>query len=723
MISQISKGVYVVSPEAQKRYQDTAAGEYTSVFTKSRANMWEMSKQQALMNIQEDSARYKSEMALYASRIADMDTRAKALEAAKADYLAGRTTADVAVKKAARAEETDRQKNAIDFQKAGAEQFGLSSGGVSSSTGGTGDGASKKTASTGLVQEWETATAPLSKAEKLAALKEIGGPGGILADLSPAERTTTQFEILDRQHARDAADLELSGLTAEEADIKAAADLVDELAKTDPAMARAYESRGTAAPAGTGTPSASARVDRGQRSAPKFKDLGEMPAVVAVKDELMPSEVAEFDKSLAKIAEERALLGLPPELPPSDYITLARRIAAGRIAGQVGGPAAPFEQQLRLDALLNKSPEDREAIKAAFVASRAARPAPPRASAEELLRGTLSETDREDVRRAGYATTLAAPSAAPLAAPLNDLEKARLEDEERKRRMILGEVEFGSAADQIIVEPAAAVPASPARIPVKPRPRAASPETEAFLEENGLPFEFASAADQIAVEPATVSGPPRAPVSQGVAVKAGESGGTGRSESPGALRVRAELAQLEAEKNARIMAGLPPLPQVAEGSGRANIGVTTALPAGMTGADAVMRSTYTPTVAAGSGRANMGMPASGMTPVDVEAAKDVMRKPAPPPPPPTASKYFQNRYEAATDLAQKPDKLARLVASGAGKVVQQIYTANAKTNVPFEVGWQEIALQYSDDVEKLKVAHEILLALDIANKAKIKPKE
>ena len=719
MISQISKGVYVVKPEAQKRYQDTAAGEYTSVFTKARANMWEMSKQQALMNIQEDSARYKSEMALYASRIADMDTRAKALEAAKADYLAGRTTADVAVKKAARAEETDRQKNAIDFQKAGAEQFGLSSGGVSSSTGGTGDGASKKTASTGLVQEWETATAPLSKAEKLAALKEIGGPGGILADLSPAERTTTQFEILDRQHARDAADLELSGLTAEEADIKAAADLVDELAKTDPAMARAYESRGTAAPVTGGTPSASARVDRGQRSAPKFKDLGEMPAVVAVKDELMPSEVAEFDKSLAKIAEERALLGLPPELPPSDYITLARRIAAGRIAGQVGGPAAPFEQQLRLDALLNKSPEDREAIKAAFVASRAARPAPPRASAEELLRGTLSETDREDVRRAGYATTLAAPSAAPL----NDLEKARLEDEERKRRMILGEVEFGSAADQIIVEPAAAVPASPARIPVKPRPRAASPETEAFLEENGLPFEFASAADQIAVEPATVSGPPRAPVSQGVAVKAGESGGTGRSESPGALRVRAELAQLEAEKNARIMAGLPPLPQVAEGSGRANIGVTTALPAGMTGADAVMRSTYTPTVAAGSGRANMGMPASGMTPVDVEAAKDVMRKPAPPPPPPTASKYFQNRYEAATDLAQKPDKLARLVASGAGKVVQQIYTANAKTNVPFEVGWQEIALQYSDDVEKLKVAHEILLALDIANKAKIKPKE
>ena len=719
MISQISKGVYVVSPEAQKRYQDTAAGEYTSVFTKSRANMWEMSKQQALMNIQEDSARYKSEMALYASRIADMDTRAKALEAAKADYLAGRTTADVAVKKAARAEETDRQKNAIDFQKAGAEQFGLSSGGVSSSTGGTGDGASKKTASTGLVQEWETATAPLSKAEKLAALKEIGGPGGILADLSPAERTTTQFEILDRQHARDAADLELSGLTAEEADIKAAADLVDELAKTDPAMARAYESRGTAAPAGTGTPSASARVDRGQRSAPKFKDLGEMPAVVAVKDELMPSEVAEFDKSLAKIAEERALLGLPPELPPSDYITLARRIAAGRIAGQVGGPAAPFEQQLRLDALLNKSPEDREAIKAAFVASRAARPAPPRASAEELLRGTLSETDREDVRRAGYATTLAAP----LAAPLNDLEKARLEDEERKRRMILGEVELGSAADQIIVEPAAAVPASPARIPVKPRPRAASPETEAFLEENGLPFEFASAADQIAVEPATVSGPPRAPVSQGVAVKAGESGGTGRSESPGALRVRAELAQLEAEKNARIIAGLPPLPQVAEGSGRANMGRTSVLPAGMTGADAVMRSTYTPTVAAGSGRANMGMPASGMTPVDVEAAKDVMRKPAPPPPPPTASKYFQNRYEAATDLAQKPDKLARLVASGAGKVVQQIYTANAKTNVPFEVGWQEIALQYSDDVEKLKVAHEILLALDIANKAKIKPKE
>jgi hypothetical protein len=139
-----------------------------------------------------------------------------------------------------------------------------------------------------------------------------------------------------------------------------------------------------------------------------------------------------------------------------------------------------------------------------------------------------------------------------------------------------------------------------------------------------------------------------------------------------------------------------------------------------------MRSTYTPTVAAGSGRANIGGPSAlPPTKVDVEAAKTVMREPPPPPPKPpaTASKYYQNRYEAAADLAQKPDKLARLVASGAGKVVQQIYTANAKTNVPFEVGWQEIALQYSDDVEKLKVAHEILLALDITSKNKIKPKE
>jgi len=195
MISQISKGVYVVKPEAQKRYQDTAAGEYTSVFTKSRANMWEMSKQQALMNIQEDSARYKAEMALYAARIKDMDTRAKDLEAAKADYLAGRTTADATLQKAAIAERTDLIKNNRDFAMAQSKVIGLDSGGTSVSSGATGEGGGARGVTTGKIQEWETNARDLPLDAWTTSLsKEIGGPGGILPDLSPAESEKTRFE-------------------------------------------------------------------------------------------------------------------------------------------------------------------------------------------------------------------------------------------------------------------------------------------------------------------------------------------------------------------------------------------------------------------------------------------------------------------------------------------------------------------------------------------------
>jgi hypothetical protein len=118
-----------------------------------------------------------------------------------------------------------------------------------------------------------------------------------------------------------------------------------------------------------------------------------------------------------------------------------------------------------------------------------------------------------------------------------------------------------------------------------------------------------------------------------------------------------------------------------------------------------------------------GMNAEEMRPMKLDTRRVAPMSPPPAEKPkPTASNYFQKRYEAASDLSQKPDKLNRLVASGTGKVVEAIYAANAKTNIPFERGWQEIALQYSNDVEKMKGAHEILLALDIASENKLKPK-
>ena len=705
-ISQISKGVFVVSPDAQKRYQDTAAGEYTSVFTKARANLWEMSKQQALMNIKEAADRNKAEFDLYAAHNAAQDKRLADGDKLLASYLEGRTDADAALQKSARAEETERQRAAIDFRKAGAEQFGLSSGGVSSSTGGTGGGGGKKSGvSTGKVQEFETANRGKTTEEKIANLKEVGGPGGILADLSPEERQQTQIEIIDREQKRNAADLELSGMPAAEADIKAAGDLVDLLSKYDPAMGRAYAARGTGAAATAGeTASASSRVDRGQRSAPRYRNLGEMPEVVPIKAELAPSEAAALIAINDRIAEERKLLGLPPKLPPSDYITEARRIAAGRIPGIVGGPRAPFEQQLRLDALLNASPEQIAADRAAFEKSRAA---------------------------AAPATPPAAPAAPPAAptAPAVAVEPAAVAAAAAAAATSAG-VPAPAAAAAAAAAATAKPPAAPTAAPTAPpeiRPEAADlmtdeekaqfradllskttrprftgefvPEVEAFEPDRAVPVTARTAALR------APSIPQRIGIENMLSQRSVSGGGT------------AKVAPISERMRLRGMSMQP------EGY---------AVPA------AEVRPQYIPPLDLDE-RGNVPPPA-GMTADEMRPMKlDTRRGPiAPPPPPasneskpaapppeapkPTAFRYFQQRYTNAVDLVSKPDKLTRLVASGPNKTVAKIFAANAAKNIPIERAWQEIALQFAGEPEKMHLAHEILLALDIQNDNIRKPK-
>jgi hypothetical protein len=130
-----------------------------------------------------------------------------------------------------------------------------------------------------------------------------------------------------------------------------------------------------------------------------------------------------------------------------------------------------------------------------------------------------------------------------------------------------------------------------------------------------------------------------------------------------------------------------------------------------------------------------GMTAEEMRPMKLDTRRGPIAPPPPPasneskpaaPPPeapkPTAFRYFQQRYTNAVDLASKPDKLTRLVASGPNKTVAKIFAANAAKNIPIERAWQEIALQFAGEPEKMHLAHEILLALDIQNDNIRKPK-
>ena len=170
-------------------------------------------------------------------------------------------------------------------------------------------------------------------------------------------------------------------------------------------------------------------------------------------------------------------------------------------------------------------------------------------TAEALIRSTLSKEDREDPRRAGYATTDAAKE---VGVPLSDLERARQADQQKEADMLRtpfsgdsgADFQFGSAVDGITVEPAdfqfgSAVdgmtvePARRARAPAKPKVKT---EAEKRAEDMALlnapeDFQFGSAVGKgLTVEPATMFGPQRpAPVEFGSAI------GRGLTVEPAAL--------------------------------------------------------------------------------------------------------------------------------------------------------------------------------------------
>jgi len=112
------------------------------------------------------------------------------------------------------------------------------------------------------------------------------------------------------------------------------------------------------------------------------------------------------------------------------------------------------------------------------------------------------------------------------------------------------------------------------------------------------------------------------------------------------------------------------------------------------------------------------------SPAQVEPTADAVVTPQPTVRAPSVVTYYQNRVEDAVKLTSQPDKLARLSASGAGKVARDLYQANASSGQPFQETYEELTLTFGGDEEALKQAHTVALALDMAaKKATAPPKE
>jgi hypothetical protein len=315
-ISQVAKGVYIISPNQVKKYRDSAAGEYTSVFTKERANQWEMSQKQALLELELGSKQYAEEMKTYRDRLDALDARRKELEGLKVRVAEGRLDAKDAAQISAMREAGSRQKTAADFEAKKAEVITMTPGSTTTttSTGGgrAGKGPTLGSVSTDAEAELEAALAesagdPATAAAAVKARRDSKS----LGSATPEETDAQNFKVVN-----DLADMRV-GNTGEDIDTATDAILL-ELSQTDNQFAASH-ARVTAKQAqieagGGGTPTTRTTTRPADVTTKKRPGLGELPGAPTVTAPTVAPDKdlqAAIDSQIAAIGTERGGLLRP----------------------------------------------------------------------------------------------------------------------------------------------------------------------------------------------------------------------------------------------------------------------------------------------------------------------------------------------------------------------------------------------------------------------------
>ena len=681
-ISQVSRGVYVVSPAQVPKYKDTAAGEYTSVFTKERAKQWELAQKQALMNIEVGAKRYEQEMLAYRGKLKALDDQLLANQRDASDVRAGVLTAEDRARIAAARAVQDEQKERARREELRARTSTFTKGGTSTSTStGTGGGGGTRAPSAPKVSDTD-------RQEIGGAIRESGGDpmlavegvesrrtGGTLVGgsgaLSDAQNVTLIESLVDSRVADSGVDR-----------ATAKADILTELEDggkgyiVDSVIRSEAPVTTPTAGAGGGTRTTTS-TRAGQGFYKPYGGLGELPELTPAEQDAIVKSMAPADRTpeleflalqRAALEKQRAALGAPTA-PGFDFITDARDIAAGRFGPTQASPA--YRQRLATQGLLT-APEDvraellrqyRATLPVAPTAPVSAVPAPPAAAPAQVVTPAV-------VTPAVVTPTDVTPTAVtPTAVTPAPTEGASLPLETRMLLANMGR-ELAPANDRSVLEalagtrlvPPAALPraTSPVSTMQAPNLTAAAPESLPLRPDTSRAAELAA----LGVKPEgelTVPAGDKGELDTSAARNTPPLSLPGRSPFPDSPRVQLEKA---------------------ESAGRFATSVKKA--------EDVRIATK-----AGIGGEVMGVKQGG---------------------PPSKVTYLQNRIETALELKAKPDKLSRLTASGAGKVANDLYRANASKGIPFQRTWEEITMTFNGNEDAMKKAHEIAIALDMITK-------
>lgn len=822
-ISQVTKGVFVVSPDQQKRYKDTAAGEYTSVFTKNRADQWELAQKQALMEMNLSAKAFELQADLYQRRNTDIDNRVQAMQTAidraKGDNAALAQAAKIATEK----ERLDVAKAKASREEAQAATMPLARGGGSSttvkdertttkpgytvkSTGGSGDsggkvGTADATEIGGAVRaSGGSAAAAVQDLEKRKAAGTVTSTTGEDAIAVNAALVTAIIE--DRVTAdkdRDTAEKEVLTELANAKQNQYIDDFSNDTRKKETGggpRSTTYPTVVTTTPL---TKSTTTRTGGGSEQVNKYPGLKDFDfEAVPITAEVI--DIATMEKQRDAIEAERNGLA-PPQVPDMDYINRARGIAATRFGPTRQSPA--YAQRAAL-GYLSSAPAD--VVKAAYdqyMSSQAVPPASsfaePAESASQPLAPSAKQApeprDRRNRREKpisvpesligagllgagpGPATLLNTPvpksdwdSLAPPNVPESDAarmfrlrgtmagasaaepvayergnippppdigEKPEEPEVEKKRRSLgdyllrgfkpeldrqtgdlnLSGQEYVTAVQgvgdqspgrQARLFPNTMSPPYPREVngrsfrPVSYNEMRGDPAGEAFLDQNFLELEgISDTAPQYnqqlyrpptpAVQQSTMTAPvgqvepiqytPRARPGD---VSLGEKpeGALGPSTEPQFMQQPAERGPLTAGRTG------PPF------------GATRR-------ADAAIEATKRVSDVKAATKAGLGGETLG-----ISAKKD-----------PTAEVYLFNRMAAAVELSKQEQKLKRLIASGPGKIANDLYVADKSKGVSWNKTWSEITMTFANDKEAMAKAHEVMLALSMKSDDQTTPKE
>lgn len=370
-ISNLTAGVYIVKPESQKLFKDTAAGSYTSVFTKNREDEWQLALTQASQESKSAQASYEAQLEAYTKRLKDIDDSIEKIQTKRVD--AATHIAEQRLK---------RDKAESDFAIKKAETMSLSgaagSSGWSTSNGGSGSGSGR---SSGKVDAnyayWKGREDPnTSKAElkalAAAAISQADDTSGgrfamkaIKADQEsidsgasvPAERakeaaTGVASDEEARKNLKIAPGAAIPDQAAYDAEIKRLADLHAIPQASGPSVGS------------TGTVGSWDKQSRRDSWKNPSEQVLKYPSLVEYTGQTSAQLDTESEKELAAIDAELARLqGLSGTVPVpqldaarGDLITRARELMHGRFGSTLLTERSPFMQRNALDTLVHSDP-------------------------------------------------------------------------------------------------------------------------------------------------------------------------------------------------------------------------------------------------------------------------------------------------------------------------------------------------------------------------------